>query len=233
MSKLRTVFKELMEDIRKQDKIAGNAFYSVIGIITDIDEETNKFTVDPEDGGASIKNISMLASSPGNDGMYQVPKKNSQVIVTVLGSLAYITAASNVSEVVIKSDAVKVTASVDATITGRDVLIDATRKVKINAEGSAQLANTDTVTLFDTDVGIHSTGKLYLNTDIFGGLVKIDYLLERIHNLETAMDSHVHATAATGPPSVPTIGIGGLPVGQSSKLLMENSDVVHGAKIPA
>jgi len=100
MGRIRETLKELLKSINEEEKIGGNIFYSVLGTVKSIDSETDKVTVTPNDGGAEIKDINILldAETPVN-GIVTVPAIGSAVIVTVLGSLSFITSLTELTSI--------------------------------------------------------------------------------------------------------------------------------------
>lgn len=94
----------------------------------------------------------------------------------------------------------------DAMVIGSDAS-DGTR-VTFRVDGSVRITQgSEVVAQIDADGTVHLGGAV-------GELVALANLVDnRLTKLQSAFDAHVHATAATGPPSPPTAVPGVIPVG--------------------
>jgi hypothetical protein len=59
------------------------------------------------------------------------------------------------------------------------------------------------------------------------GLVLVNALITKLNNLENAFNAHMHATAATGPPSIPTPIPGSIPIVTTVKADLENTKITQ------
>jgi hypothetical protein len=77
--------------------------------------------------------------------------------------------------------------------------------------------------------------EIHLNGDNFGGLTKLEDVVTKLNNLENALNSHIllynthlHATAAVGPPVPPTVPDTQTPLVPTVNIDLENTTVKQG-----
>lgn len=93
--------KEIIEKIAKGDE----EMYSVIATVDEVDEDERTCTCSPIDNSAQLFDVKLQAGNGATTGLVQIPKENSQVVITFLSKdTAFVSLAVEVDKVLLDCD---------------------------------------------------------------------------------------------------------------------------------
>lgn len=101
MSNLVDILRQLLKD--------NEEVYSVVGIVTEIDETKRVCTVQPVDDSAELFDVRLQTSVGGEIGLVLFPKIESEVTVTFLSKeLAYIAQTTEIEKIILKIEGLEI-----------------------------------------------------------------------------------------------------------------------------
>ena len=93
--------KEIIEQVSKGDE----ELYSIVATVDEVDESARTCTCTPINDGAQLFNVTLQAARSASTGLVQIPKVNSQVVVTFLSKdTAFVSLFVEVDKVLLNCD---------------------------------------------------------------------------------------------------------------------------------
>lgn len=119
-----TIREAIQQIIKDEEEL-----YSVVGIVTSVDEDKRTAEIEPIDGSGTIFDVKLQANESGTTGLVTIPAEDSEVVVTFLSKdTAFVSLCTDVEKILIDTEEITINGGDNGGLINIEALV-----TKINA----------------------------------------------------------------------------------------------------